>query len=90
MRSSAATLSISLAALFLLSCNQQQPGLEVDPQLGRECFELRRAALPPGTQYEGIAEAGPEMLVIRIMTGVDLTTVECALNPDGTLRKGGS
>mgnify|MGYP003573271486 CR=1 FL=1 len=88
MRSFAAILSISLAVLLLLSCDQQQPGLEVDPQLGRDCFELKRAALPPGTQYEGIAEASAEMLTIRIMTGVDLATVECALNPDGTLRKG--
>ncbi len=26
---------------------------------------------------------------IRVMTGVEVTTAECALNPDGSLRKGG-
>ena len=70
----------------LLSCDQRQAIPDVDPVLGRECFESRRATLPPGTQYEGIKAATGEMITIRIMDGLNVTTLDCALNPDGTLQ----
>jgi len=74
-----------LTAPLLWSCDGNKPAPDVDPQVGRECFELHRAALPPGTQYEGIDAAG-EPVTIKVMTGAELTRVRCALDPKGTLR----
>ena len=56
----------------------------LDPQLGRECFEQQRVSLPPGTQYEGF-EASGDRITIKVMTGAELTSVDCMLSPDGTL-----
>ena len=71
----------------LLSCEQQQNSTtDIDPGLGLECFESYRASLPPGTQYEGIEKLAENVLTIRIMNGVDVVTLDCGLNPDGTLR----
>jgi hypothetical protein len=47
------------------------------------------ASLPNGTQYEGIERAVAGPITIRVMTGVELATVECALDPDGTRCKVG-
>ena len=58
----------------------------VDPEVGRACYEAHLALLPDGTQYEGIEGAAGDRLTIRVMTGVELATVECRLNPDGTLQ----
>lgn len=73
----------------LVSCDRQQAAPDIDPGLGRECFESNRAILPPGTQYEGINEVTEKRLTIRIMNGVDVTTIDCRLNPDGTLQNTG-
>jgi len=76
---------LALAAL-LSACDQRQAASDVDPMLGLECFESHRASLPPGTQYEGIDQVAEDGITIRIMNGVDVTRVDCGLNPDGTLR----
>jgi hypothetical protein len=71
---------------FLLSCDQQNSALDIDPKLGLECFKSQSASLPPGTQYEGIEKLAENRLTIRIMDGVEVVTLDCGLNPDGTLR----
>jgi hypothetical protein len=70
----------------LFSCDQRHSTSDIDPKVGLECFESHRASLPPGTQYEGIERVAEEGLTIRIMNGVDVVTLDCGLNPDGTLR----
>ena len=75
--------------MFLLSCDQQHPTSDIDPQLGLECFESHRATLPPGTQYEGIEKLAENRLTIKIMNGVEVVTLDCGLNLDGTLRNSG-
>lgn len=89
MRLSTSILFPALAALLLISCGQQEPAIDVDPQVGRDCFDTHIASLPNGTQYEGIVRAVTGRVTIRVMTGVELTSVECGLNPDGTLQRGG-
>jgi len=79
---------IVLTAL-LVSCDQQHSDSDVDPMLGLECFESHRASLPPGTQYEGIEKLAENVLTIRIMNGVEVVTMDCGLNPDGTLQSTG-
>lgn len=73
----------------LSSCDRQQTARDIDPMLGLQCFESHRAALPPGTQYEGIDKVAENRLTIRIMNGTNVTTVDCGLNPDGALRGAG-
>jgi len=73
----------SLTAL-LCACDQRHTASGVDPELGRECFESHRAALPPGSQYEGIEALAGSRLTIRVMNGVEVVTLACELNPDGT------
>ena len=74
------------ATLFIASCNQRQPTSDVDPMLGRECFERHRASLPPGTQYEGVDRVSENRLVIKVMNGVDVVKVDCMLGPGGGLK----
>lgn len=69
---------------LLWSCSRDHSSPGVDPQLGRECFEQQRVSLPPGTQYEGF-EASGDRITIKVMTGAELTSVDCMLSPDGTL-----
>jgi hypothetical protein len=57
--------------------------------LGFECFESHRASLPPGAQYEGIEKLAENTLTIKIMNGVDVVTLDCALNPDGAMQDAG-
>jgi len=71
---------------FLLSCDQQHPVADVDPKLGIECFESQRASPPPGTQYEGIEKLVDDRLMIKIMNGVEVVVIDCALNPAGELQ----
>ena len=79
------TLIVQLAlAALLSSCDQQHSSPDIDPRLGLECFESHRASLAPGTQYEGIEKLDEDVLMIRIMNGVDVVTLDCQLNPDGT------
>ncbi len=88
MRVLTTIVQLSLAVL-LLSCDQQQPATDIDPRLGLECFESHRAAFPPGTQYEGIEKLAENRLTIKIMDGVQVVTLDCALNPDGTVQSAG-
>ena len=85
MRTPTAITYVTLAVL-LASCDQRNPASDIDPQLGLACFESHRSALPPGTQYEGIEELEATRLTIRIMNGVEVVTMDCTLNPDGTLK----
>jgi len=85
MRILTAIIYITLAIL-LSSCDQQHSSSEVDPRLGLECFESHRAGLPPGTQYEGIEKLAENRLTIRIMNGVEVVTLDCGLDTDGTLQ----
>ncbi len=86
MRILTSIVQLALIAL-LLSCDQQHSVSDVDPTLGLECFESHR--LPPGTQYEGIEKVAEDGLSIRIMNGVEVVTLDCGLNPDGTLQSTG-
>lgn len=84
MRTLSAIVYLAVTA-FLLSCDQQHPASAIDPNSGLECFESHRAALPPGTQYEGIEKLDEGRLTIKIMNGVDVVMIDCLLEPDGTL-----
>jgi hypothetical protein len=81
-------VTLALTAL-LCSCGQQQSTPAVDPKLGLACYESHRASLPPGTQYEGIDTLAENRLTIKIMNGVEVVTIACGLNPDGTLQVSG-
>ena len=85
MRILTAIVQLTLVTL-LSSCDQQHSTPGIDPKLGFECFEIHRASLPPGTQYEGIEKLTEDVLRIRIMNGVDVVTLDCGLNPDGALQ----
>lgn len=87
MRIHATILQLALTTL-LVSCDQQHSA-DIDPKLGLECFESHRASFPPGTQYEGIKKLAEGVLTIRIMNGVEVVTLDCGLNPDGTLQTAG-
>lgn len=73
----------------LVSCDQQNPVSNIDPKLGLECFDSHRATLPPGTQYEGVEKLAENRLTIKIMNGVEVVTLDCGMNPDGTLQSTG-
>ncbi len=85
MRIPAAILCLAPAA-FLISCDQQHPVSDIDPKLGLECFESHRASLPPGTQYEGIEKLEENRLTIRVMTGVDVVAIDCAMKPEEVIK----
>ena len=79
------TLIVQLAlTAFIVSCDQQHSAADIDPMLGVECFESHRTSFPPGTQYEGIEKLAGSRLTIRVMNGVEVVTLACELNPDGT------
>ena len=88
MRIFVSILCFALTASLLVSCGEQEPAIDVDPRIGRDCFDTHVAALPSGTQYEGIERAVVGRVTIRVMTGVELTTLDCGLNPDGSLQGG--
>ena len=83
-----ATIGYLALAALLLACDQQNSASDVDPVLGIECFESHRASLPPGAQYEGIEKLTGDRLTIRIMNGVEVVTMDCGVQPDGTLESG--
>jgi len=83
------TIFFLVLTALLCSCDQQQAASDIDPRLGLECFESRRASLPPGTQYEGIEKLAENMLTIKVMNGVAVETLACELNLDGTLQSTG-
>lgn len=89
MRIPSALACLAFAATLLVGCGPQQSTTAVDPQLGHDCYAKLLPSLPNGTQYEGIERATVDQLTIRVMTGADLTTVACALNPDGALQTRG-
>jgi hypothetical protein len=82
------TIVFLVLTVLLCSCDQQHSA-DIDPRLGLECFESHRASLPPGTQYEGIEKLAENGLIIKIMNGVEVETLDCGRNPDGTLRSTG-
>ena len=88
MRIIAAIVYLALTA-FLSSCDQQHSATDIDPKLGLECFENHRASLSPGTQYEGIEKLAENKLTIKIMNGLEVVTLDCGLDLDGTLRSTG-
>ncbi len=88
MRILTAIVYLAVTAL-LLSCDQQHSASDIDPKLGLECFESHRASFSPGTQYEGIEKLAEDRLTVRIMNGVEVVTLDCGLNPDGTLQNAG-
>ena len=73
----------------LCACDQQHSVSAVDPRLGQECYEIHRTSLPPGNQYEGIDKIAENVIRIRIMNGVDVVTLECALDQEGNLQSAG-
>ena len=75
--------------MLLFSCDRQQPASDIDPRLGLECFDHHRATLPPGTQYEGIEKLTDNRLTIKIMNGVEVVMMDCAMNADGTVQDTG-
>ena len=77
------TAIVHLSLILLLSSCEHS---DIAPELGRDCFERQRATLPPGTQYEGIDQVAEGRFTIKIMNGVAVTTLDCVLNPDGTLQ----
>ena len=81
------TVVYTTAATLLLACGQQDPASAIDPRTGVDCFETHRATLPPGTQYEGIDTLTEDQITIKIMNGVDVVTITCELNPDGSLKE---
>ena len=89
MRIRFAIACLALPVALLVGCGPQQPTVAVDPNLGHDCYAKLLPSLPNGTQYEGVESATQEKLTIRVMTGVDVTTADCALNPDGTLQAPG-
>ena len=70
---------------LLSSCEGGGDTVQVDPQLGRACFEMQRNSLPPGSQYEGIASATGEQLTIKVMDGTGVATRNCPLDANGQL-----
>ena len=84
MRTLGPTVPVVVVAATLLSCGQQPPPNDVDPTLGHVCFEAHQPTLPPGSQYEGIAEASENRITIRAMTGTAVEKFDCSLAPDGT------
>ncbi len=88
MRTFTASVYLALTAP-LFSCDQQHSVSDIDSKLGLECFEMHRASLPPGTQYEGIEKLAENRLTVKIMNGVDVVTLDCVLGTDGTLQSTG-
>lgn len=88
MRIITTTLYLAMTVL-LVSCDRHNSASDIDPALGLECFESHRASLPPGTQYEGIKERAENRLTIKIMSGVEVETINCELNTDGKLLQTG-
>ena len=77
------TIAYLAPVALLFACDQQRTAVDVDPVLGRECFDRHRASLAPGAQYEGIEKFTGDVLTIRVMNGVEVVTLDCGLGPDG-------
>jgi hypothetical protein len=79
----AALLTLVLSTLSLGGCEQQESAPDLDPTLGRACFAAYQSALPPGSQYEGIAAAAANRVTIRAMTGAKVERFKCTVAADG-------
>lgn len=79
------TIALLALSALIISCDQRNSASDIDPKLGLECFESHRASLPPGTQYEGIEKLTENHLMIKIMNGVEVVTLDCGLNPERIL-----
>ncbi|MDJ0807807.1 MAG: hypothetical protein QNJ78_13365 [Gammaproteobacteria bacterium] len=86
LRTTAFILSFT-STVILTACGQQEVTPDVDPQLGRDCFQSKLSSLPPGSQYEGIEGKDGNQLIIKVMDGTGVITVECILADDKTLPK---
>ena len=86
LRNTTILFAITTSA-FITACGQQEVTPDVDPQLGRNCFQRKLPSLPPGSQYEGIEGKDGNRLIIKVMDGTGVITVECALADDETLQK---
>ncbi|MGB5473244.1 MAG: hypothetical protein WBQ78_07190 [Gammaproteobacteria bacterium] len=75
----------TIVATLLFACEEQKPATAIDPMTGLKCFEAHRASLPPGTQYEGVDKVTGDQITIKIMNGIDIVTMECRTNPDGSV-----
>ena len=84
MRIPTPIMPVVVSTAALLCCGPQSPPPDVDPTLGRVCFEAHQPTLPPGSQYEGIAEASETHFTIRAMTGTEVEMFDCSLAPEGT------
>ena len=73
MRTLGPTIPVVAVAATLLSCGPQSPPPDVSPTLGHACFEAHQPTLPPGSQYEGIAEASETRITIRNGKSMHLT-----------------
>lgn len=85
MRITAAIMTMIVSTTALLSCGEQPPPTDVDPMLGRNCFEAHQLALPPGSQYEGIAEVSENRITISAMTGTKVERFACSQAADGSV-----
>lgn len=65
MRISTSILFPALAAPLLISCGQQESAIDVDPQVGRDCFDTHIASLPASERY---AVRGALSVQLRIGT----------------------
>lgn len=84
-----ATVVCLVPVALLSSCDTGNRVSDADLALGAECFERHRAALAPGTQYEGVEGVADSQITIRIMDGLDVVSIDCPRNPDGTLQGAG-
>jgi hypothetical protein len=83
-----ATVVCLVPVALLSSCDTGNKVSEAELALGAGCFERHRASLAPGTQYEGVEGVTDNQITIRIMDGLNVVTIDCPLNPDGTLQGG--
>jgi hypothetical protein len=80
MRILITTIILAITA-FISSCDKRQ-STGADHRLGLECFEKHRRSLPLGTQYEGVEKNIEGRLVIQVMNGVEMVTLDCMPYPD--------
>jgi hypothetical protein len=79
-----AALSVAAVGGLILFQRGKSPEIQLDPRVGRECFERHQPALPPGAQYEGFS-ATANRVRVKVMTGIDIQTLECRLDAQGSL-----
>jgi hypothetical protein len=83
MRILAEIIQLPLTVLFV-SCDQQHTPQMSIRSLDLNAFRVTVHYPHRGLQYECIENFAEKGITIRIMTGVDVVTLDCGLNPDGT------